>query len=176
MRIDGHGDTPAVLEKIVLLGGEVKSFARGGQLAEKVGEFSISGMHVSRPTHQIGRELTERRDQQAQQHRMRNLPVEANQPPVDLACVEADGGRMNTRDCSAGRGVHDCGWKESKIACLWRMTGETFEEDPHPKLPRCFTDRQRVQKLVIATEGPGRLGGRRGAAALGQSTVGIVDR
>jgi hypothetical protein len=153
LRIDGHGYTSAVLEKVVLLGGEAKSFARGSQLAEKVGEFCISGMHISRLTHEVGRELAEQRDAMAQAHRFRNLPVDVDQPPVDLACVEADGGRINTRDAAAGRGVHDSGWKESKIACLWRMTGKTFEADPHPELPRCFTDRQRVQKLVRQLKG-----------------------
>lgn len=153
LRIDGHGYTAAVLEKVVLLGGEAKSFARGSQLAKKVGEFSISGMHISRLTHEIGGELAEVRDAMAQEHRFRNLPIDAGQPPVDLACIEADGGRINTRDAGVGRGVHDSGWKESKIGCLWRMTGDTFDADPHPKLPRCFTDRQRVQKLVRQLKG-----------------------
>lgn len=153
LRIDGHGYTPAVLEKIVLLGGEAKSFERGAHLAKKVGEFSISGTHVSRLTHEIGRELAEQRDAMSRKHRFRNLPVDANQPPVHLACVEADGGRINTRDAAAGRGVHDSAWKESKIACLWRMTGKTFEADPHPELPRCFTDRERVRKLVRQLKG-----------------------
>jgi hypothetical protein len=148
LRIDGRGYSARVLEKLVTLGGDVKSFERAHFLAGTVAETSASAMQIRRLTHQIGRELTAARDQRAEQHRYRQLAPDSNQPPVDLACVEMDGGRINTRAGSSGRGVHEGAWRESKVACLWRMTGPKFEHDPHPELPRCFADRAAVPKLV----------------------------
>ena len=147
-RIDGRGYSATVLEKLVTLGGDVKSFARAHFLAGTVAEAPASAMQIRRLTHQIGRELAAARDQQAEQHRYRQLAPDSNQPPVELACVEMDGGRINTRSASRGRGVHEAAWRESKVACLWRMKGPTFEHDPHPELPRCFADRAHVPKLV----------------------------
>lgn len=153
LRIDGHSYSPAILDKIVTAGGECKSFQRAARQLQKLAEVSISQTHVANLTHEIGRELIAVRDRQAEQHRFRGLPVDALQPPVELACVETDGGRMMTRACEQPRGVHEEQWKEPKVAVLWRMSGETFEVDPHPELPRCFQDRQRVEELVREIHG-----------------------
>ena len=153
LRIDGHGYSPAVLHKVVTAGGELKSFQRAAKLTTKLAEFSISGMQVSRLTHEIGRELASVRDHQAELHRYRQLKPDAQQPAVDIAFIETDGGRQNTRAAGCGRGVHQRGWRETKIACLWRMTGPIYEADPHPELPRCFQDSPRVEKLVRQLKG-----------------------
>ena len=148
LRIDGHSYSAAVLDKIVSAGGDCKSFRHASGQLEKLAELSISQTHVSNLTHQIGRELIERRDHQAELHRHRQLPPDAGQLPVELACVETDGGRLMTRAAAQSRGVHEKQWKEPKVGVLWRMKGDTFAEDPHPALPRCFQDREGVQKLV----------------------------
>ena len=46
------------------------------------------------------------------------------------------------------RGVHDQAWKETKNACLMTMSSTPSEQDPHPELPTCFTNRQYVEQLV----------------------------
>ena len=148
LRIDGHGYSPAVLDKIVSAGGDCKSFAHAHRQLEKLAEISVSGMHVARLTHEIGRELVTERDHDAGLHRLRQLPVKGQQPPVEVACVETDGGRLMTRSAYQSRGVHEEQWKEPKVGVLWRMRGETFTEDPHPELPRCFQDRPCVETLV----------------------------
>jgi len=148
LRVDSHGYTAAVLDKIVTSGGNSKSFQSAHHMVEKQAEVSVSAMQIARLTHEIGRELVQCRDQQAELHRFRQLPVDANQPPVQIACIEADGARTMTRASHQGRGVHDKSWKEPKVGVLWRMTGQTFESDPHPELPGCFQDQQYVEQLV----------------------------
>jgi hypothetical protein len=148
LRIDGHSYSPTVLEKAVMAGGDCKSFKHAERQMKKLADVSISHMQIARLTHEVGRELIAVRDHRAEQYRYRELPVDEKQPPVDIACVETDGGRVMTRAAGQPRGVRDKQWKEPKIAVLWRMTGNTFPEDPHPKLPRCFEDRERVQELV----------------------------
>jgi hypothetical protein len=141
LRIDGRGYSPAVLDKIASAGGDSKSFDHASRQLNKLAEVPISKTHVSNITHQIGRELVDVRDQEAELHRFRQLPADPHQPPVELACVEMDGARMMTRAPETSRGVHEEQLKEPKVGVLWRMTGETFAEDPHPELPRCFQDK-----------------------------------
>ena len=157
LRISGHGYSAAVLDKMVTAGGEHKSFQRAAVMMQKLAEVKISHTHVGRLTHEIGAELAAVGDYKAELHRYRQLPCDPDQPPVELACVEFDGGRINTRADQRPRGVHDSGWKESKVACLWRMTGKTFEEDPQPDVPGCFLDKDRVAKRVRQIKG--RAGG-----------------
>ena len=152
LKIDGHGYSPAVLDKIVTAGGELKSFHRASKMVRKLAECDISAMHVARLTHQIGEELVEERDRIAEQHRYRQLKPDVQQTPVEIGCVEVDGGRVMTRAVGT-RGVHDRQWKESKVACLWRMTGVTYASDPHPDLPPSLADSERVPKLVRELKG-----------------------
>jgi hypothetical protein len=64
-------------------------------------------------------------------------PAPAN-PPIALAAVMIDGGRMQTRQPDQGPGVHDPAWRETKTAVLLRMACESSSIDPHPELPTCF--------------------------------------
>ncbi len=113
----------------------------------KLAEVKVSHMQVARLTQETGEELINEQAQQVELHRRRELPVE-NETPVEIACVEVDGGRIRTRAAQAGPGVHDEQWKESKVGCLWRMSGPTFEEDPHPLPPRSFLDQKHVYKMA----------------------------
>lgn len=141
------------MDKIASAGGDSKSFDHASRQLEKLAEVPISKTHVSNITHQIGRELIDVRDHQAELHRYRQLLADVNQTPVELACIETDGARMMTRAAESSRGVHEEQWKEPKVGVLWRMTGETFAEDPHPELPRCFQDKNRVPELVQEIHG-----------------------
>lgn len=154
LRIDGRGYSATVLDRIVSAGVEHRSFETASRMLRKLSGLSISTMHVQRVTRKIGEELHAQQDDQTRRHRDRNLPSEAIQP-VAIACVETDGGRVNTRDAEAGRGVSCPQWKEDKIAALWRMTGAAFSADPHPQLPRCFADHDHVTQMVRQIHGTG---------------------
>ena len=122
LRIDGHGYSPAILDKMVTAGGDCKSFEHSSRQLGKLAEIRISHTQVSKLTHEIGRELIDVRDHRAELHRYRQLPADPHQPQVDLACIESDGGRMMPRAPDQPRGVHDEQWKEPKVGVLWKMT------------------------------------------------------
>jgi len=83
-----------------------------------------------------------------------------------LAVVEVDGGRVHTRAEGCGPGVHEPAWRESKVANLLSMRGETFAADPQPEPPAAFTDAQRVAALVRGLQG---FSGAQTAAQAGES-------
>ncbi len=147
LKIDQREYTPMVLDKIAFAGGSYASWKKGARALAKLATLDISAKEVSRITLQIGQELRERQERDAAFQQRRQLAA-TNAQPVDIACVEVDGGRMRTRASGRGRGVHEHGWKETKVAALWRMTGATFSSDPHPEPPRCFLDPKHVPKMV----------------------------
>jgi hypothetical protein len=105
-------------------------------------------MEVSRIGIEIGEGLQARQEQRARQHAKRKLKAPAGQPPIEIACVQMDGGRIRTRAPDQGRGVHEHAWKEDKVGVLWKMTGKTFDVDPHPEPPPCFCEKPHVLHLV----------------------------
>ena len=147
LKIDQREYSPNVIDQIVFAGGSNRSAKKAARQLLKLARLQISGMEVLRITEQIGDELLAQRERDARLQQRRELPS-TNELPVDIACVETDGGRMLTRAAGKGRGVHERGWKETKVAALWKMAGPTFETDPHPEPPRCFLDSKHVTKMV----------------------------
>ena len=117
-------------------------------MLEKQAGLKISHMEVARIGDEMGTELHARQEQRARQHARRELPAPVGQPPIEIACVQMDGGRIRTRAPDHGRGVHEQTWKEDKVGVLWKMTGPTFEKDPQPEPPPCFCDKTHVLHVV----------------------------
>ena len=117
MKIDQREYSPNVIDQIVFAGGSNHSAKKAARQLLKLARLQISGMEVLRITEQIGDELLAQRERDARLQQRRELPS-ANELPVDIACVETDGGRMLTRAAGKGRGVHERGWKETKVAAL----------------------------------------------------------
>ena len=107
----------------------------------------ISAKTIERVTHDVGRELAQRRD--ADPKTDDALAQRPESPPA-LAVVECDGGRIRTREPGHGPGVHRTaeGWRETKNACLIRARRTTSKEDPEPEPPACFCDPQHVAKIA----------------------------
>jgi len=144
LRLDGHGYSPALLQKIVTAGARWHSFADAA-FALGLSGLSISARHVQQLTQEIGTDLAQARDEQAQKRRRRELsPRVATTPEV----VEVDGGRLRTRAADSGRGVHAAENKEDKIACLVTLTSVVHAEDPQPEPPPSFVQPRRIQRLV----------------------------
>jgi hypothetical protein len=143
MGLDGRALTPAMVQRIVHASSETRSSKRATLVLKHVGGNEVSPSTVQRVTQQVGMELAELRDAGESP----GLVHAPEQPPA-LAVVEADGGRIRTREPGQGRGVHGEAWRETKNANLVRMTHQTFTEDPEPELPRAFADPQRVAKLA----------------------------
>ena len=139
-------------------GGIHPSFEMAAKAVEKLAEVKISDRQLGRITEEIGTEMTQQRDLKTARHQERILPVAVAGIP-SLAVVEIDGGRYLARDPAAGTGpgAHGAGWKEDQVACLVTMTGASFDQDPHPDLPTCFTDKKGVAKLVKGLTSQGSL-------------------
>lgn len=150
--LDHRGYSPSVRTKIVTAGAALKSFATAAKGLEVLAAVKISDRHVGRMTEEIGAELMRKRDQCVEKHRHRRLPPRVQTVP-SLAVIEVDGGRVHTRAEGCGPGVHEPAWRESKVANLLTMSGETFTTDPQPEPPTTFTDPQRVAALVRGLQG-----------------------
>jgi hypothetical protein len=134
------------VDKIVSANAEHKSTYKAQKMLEKLAELSVSVPEILELSSMIGQELREHLEKQAAAQTARTLQPQYAQAP-SLAAVSVDGGRIMTR-AEGGRGVHDQAWKETKNACLMTMSSTPSEQDPHPELPACFTDRVYVEQLV----------------------------
>lgn len=135
-----------MLDKIVSANAENKSAGKAQKMLRKLAEVSISVPEIMDLSGMIGQELREHLEQQATAYTEHALKREYVEVP-GLAVVSVDGGRIMTR-ATAGRGVHDQAWKETKNGCLLTMSSSPSEQDPHPELPACFCDRRYVEQLV----------------------------
>jgi hypothetical protein len=112
----------------------------------------ISCRHVERIAAELGRELAQQRDDKADRHRRRQLPVRVATTP-EVVAVEVDGGRFRSREPGCGPGVHQAQNKEDKVACLVSLQSVVQEQDPQPEPPESFLEPRRVQRLVQQMKG-----------------------
>lgn len=138
--------SPTVIDKIVSANAEHKSAAKGQKMLWKLAEIQVSVPQIMEVSGEVGQELGEHLQEQATAHAEQTLKPQYAEAP-NLVAVSPDGGRIMTRE-EAGRGVHGHAWKETKNACLMTMSSTPSEQDPHPELPRCFSDRTYVEQLV----------------------------
>jgi hypothetical protein len=99
---------------------------------------------------QVGGELEAARDSKTEAYFQQALPYVPTAPktPIALACVSVDGGRVQTRLDGGPNGVQEPHWRENKNGVFMRMTGVQFDDDPHPELPDCFSNRKYMKKLL----------------------------
>jgi hypothetical protein len=139
--------------------------------------IAITPRHLQDLTHEIGTELAAARNQRTCTYREQplNTPPRAASPPMALAVVMVDGGRIQTRQPDSPSGVHAPQWRKTKSAVLLRMNEGAAEKDPHPELPRCFASPSTDQAEAEAEGAPNRRPGgpwpslRTGLASLGDS-------
>ena len=138
---DSRELTPQLCKRIVFAAAEARSFQRAAVVLREVADCQVSAKTIERVTHEVGRELVCEREQ--------NWPSEQSPAePPQLAVIQVDGGRIRVRQSGLGPGVHDAVWRESKNACLVRMTSSCYSRDPHPALPRAFQDAQHVAEIA----------------------------
>jgi hypothetical protein len=127
-------------------------------MLDRLAEVEIGDRQVGRITEEVGAEMARQRDLKTARFQDKTLPAAVAGIP-SLAVVEIDGGRYQVRDSPAGSGpgAHGVCWKEDKVASLVTMTGGSFDHDPHPDLPACFTDKPGVARLVKGLTSHGSL-------------------
>ncbi|HEV7226060.1 MAG TPA: hypothetical protein VGN42_25360, partial [Pirellulales bacterium] len=134
LKLDAHGFSPSLLEKILKMAGSADSFEAAAEALRSVGEISISARTVNQLSAQLGGELADARDQRTQVYQQQPLPRVPTKvdPPPCLAAVFCDGGRMRTRTAGGGHGIHQPHWRETKNAGFHRMRSESYDHDPQP--------------------------------------------
>ena len=144
--MDSRHLTPELTVKITIAGVKDRSEVEAAKTLEDIGGVKVSPKTVERVLHDVGEEITQLRDCPPSRLSRTLVP----KPPVDApqtVMVSADGGRMMTRETGQGPGVHNHRWRETKNATFERLAAQTYEEDPHPELPKCFLDPDHVAKL-----------------------------
>jgi len=138
------------VERVVAAGGLAKSYQSASKLLSLLTDIQISKRQINNLTVLIGEELQQDRDAKTAAFQTRPLTGEPTrvEPSPALACVEVDGGRIQTRSPDFGSGVHDPHWRESKNAGFFRMTGKSFADDPQADLPTCFSSRKNMSDLL----------------------------
>lgn len=151
LKIDAHGYSPTLLERILLMAGTADSCEAAATALQVVGEMTISPRTINQLGAEFGGQLAEQRDERTRAYQEQPLPRIATQsdPAVPLAAVFCDGGRMRTRCAEGGHGVHQPHWRETKNAAFHRMQSESHSVDPQPELPACFRNQAYVEKLVL---------------------------
>lgn len=139
-----------MLKTIVYVGGESKSFASGSKMIKATLEHDVAARQINHLTNLVGTELKADLDKQTQRWKDRLLtqPKTIAEPIPQLACIETDGGRIQTRTPGQGTGVHAPHWRENKNAGFYRMATKTFTEDPCTNLPSCFSSRKNMSQLL----------------------------
>ncbi len=159
MGFDAREMTPLLVHRVTFAAAETRSFKRASIVTKEVGDQTVSPNTIERVVHDVGLELVQRRDTDPKSEDA--LAQRPESPPV-LAVVECDGGRIRTRETGHGRGVHHAGqgWRETKNACLIRASRKSFEDDPQPEPPECFSDPKHVAKIAeteaFSVAAPGR--------------------
>ena len=139
---------------LVLAAASCKSFAIASKLVARLLSVEVSAKQLSLLTTMIGNELESTRDEQTAlwQNRLLTTPKTVADPPPQLACIQIDGGRVQTRSVGLGLGVFNPHWRETKNAGFHRMSTGDYSADPHPDLPSCFFDRKNMGKLLNGVE------------------------
>jgi hypothetical protein len=139
------------LKKIAEAMGQLHS-ATQATFALHLARIEISCSQVQRIANEIGNELVRQRDTKVVQQRRRELPVRVSVMP-EVVVVEVDGGRLRTRACECGPGVHETQNKEDKVACLATLRSNVSTHDPQPEPPPSFREPRRVRRLVTQMKG-----------------------
>lgn len=146
-------------------GSTARSFEQAsGDLAIEA-ELTITAERIRRATEGIGDERVTQRRQAVEAWQSLPLPLQRQSRQSHIptvACIQTDGGRLQVRlDEDAGEGAageppsdpRRRFWRESKVACLLRMTSEVCDHDPCPNLPATFANIARVAQLSREIKG-----------------------
>jgi hypothetical protein len=147
--------SPALLKKVVHAACS-GSFQQAEEDLRLLAEVEISANRIHRATQRVGLERIADRRAAAAAYQQLPLPSwreSAGPAPPDVACVQADGGRIQIRPRAASSSVSDSWWRETKVGCLLAMTSDRHAEDPAPRVPEVFVDPARMAKMCRQIKG-----------------------
>jgi hypothetical protein len=148
--------SPAVLTIAVTTATAARSFEEAAKLLTITADLKVSPRHLQTLCQEVGGELVAERRAETTAYRERPLmtPPKAASPPIPLAVIMVDGGRIQTRQPDHGPGVHRPAWREDKTAILLRMTRTPSAVDPQPQLPACFAQPRGTPRSTAAPPDP----------------------
>lgn len=148
--------SPALARKVVHAAACGASFAQAEEDLRVLAEVEVSANRIHRVAQRIGGERVAASRAAARVYRHLPLPSRRHSPgpaPPDVACVQADGGRIQIRPRSAEPNAADSWWRETKVGCLLSMTSAQQAVDPTPELPETFVDPDRMAQISREIKG-----------------------
>jgi hypothetical protein len=152
--------SPGLLKKVVHAAARARSFREAEEDLQALAEVSVSAQRIRRAAQRIGQQRVGQSEAAVEQWRNLPIPEQLRSPgpaPPEVACVQADGGRIQIRPRAAvehqGREERTSWWRETKVGCLLSMTSQTHPSDPAPEVPQTFVDPQRMAKITREIKG-----------------------
>lgn len=144
--------TPAVLQKVVWAGANLKSFPQARAALKELADIELSPKQIRRMTAQVGQDRLDERVQQVEafQHKplMQRL---ASLPKIEspkLGVVMMDGGRYQRRDHFGEEDYDGTHWKEDKVGLVLHMHSAVHDSDPHPEFPEWLASAHVVREIA----------------------------
>lgn len=154
------------MQKAVRQASKAGSFKDASEDLRELAEVEISATHLQRLSERIGQEWIEMRDDDVAAFQQDELPCAYAEGPK-AAAVMLDGGRVQTREADSGRGVHDPGWREVKVACCLSLSSTACGSDPQPEPPAKFLEPTTAARLAMEVKSRGKPAlGRQAAASI----------
>jgi hypothetical protein len=161
-----EGYSPMVVRKAVRQGGKAASFAEASEDLLELAQVKVCPRYLETLVERVGGEWARGRDADVASFRRDELGRDYRQAAA-VSAVMLDGGRAQTRAGGKPPGVHEPGWKETKVACCLTLDSATSCQDPQPEPPEQFLDPPRVAKLVRQVKARGKAAGDKEAEGEG---------
>jgi hypothetical protein len=148
--------SPALLKKVVYVAACSASFQQAEEDLRVLAEVKVSANRIHRAAQRIGSEHVADSHAAAAAYQQLPLPSRQQSPspaPPDVACIQADGGRIQIRPRDRKPNCGDSWWRESKVGCLLAMTSDRHAQDPAPQVPQTFVDGSAMAKISREIKG-----------------------
>lgn len=148
--------SPALLKKVVHAAACSASFQQAEEDLKVLAEVQVSTNRIHRAAERIGGERVADSRAAAAAYQQLPLPRRRASPgpaPPEVACIQADGGRLQMRPRGDEPHAADSWWRETKVGCLLAMTSAPQADDPAPHVPETFVDPARMAKLSREIKG-----------------------
>lgn len=130
------------------------SFADAADDLRELTGVAIGATQLHRLTHRIGGEWSAERDADVARFKAGTLTRTYATSTAETSAVMLDGGRLQTRESNAGRGVTGERWRETKVACCLTLNApanaksSTPGADPQPEPPAKFLEPKSAARLA----------------------------
>ncbi len=147
---------PALLKKVVHVASCSASFGQAEEDLRVLAEVKVSANRIHRVAQRVGSERVADGQAAVTAYELLPLPSRQQSPgpaPPDIACIQADGGRIQIRPRDREPNAADSWWRETKVGCLLAMTSERQAQDPAPQILETLVDHSAMAKIPPEIKG-----------------------